>query len=99
MDLFGGNSRNNYFCSRNQANNINLKNIYYEKNSFRNYIGSCMKLVINGGQIYEANIIVENGGTLIIENDGLIQPRHNGQYLTQIGAKVSIYNGKVNYTP
>lgn len=57
------------------------------------------RLVINGGQILEADIVVESGGTLIIDHGGLVQLRHNGQYLTQIGAKVSMYNGKINYTP
>ena len=53
------------------------------------------KLVIDGGQILEASIIVESGGTLIIDHGGLVQLRHNGQYLTQIGAKVSITYGKI----
>ena len=43
VDLFGGNSRNNYICSRNQANCKNLKkHFHHEKDSFRNYIGSCI---------------------------------------------------------
>lgn len=51
------------------------------------------RLIINGGQICEANIIVENGGTLIIDHGGLIQLSHNGQYITHVGAKVSINYG------
>lgn len=53
------------------------------------------KLIIDGGQIQEADIVIENGGTLIIDNGGLIRLKHDGQYLTQVGAKVSINNGKI----
>ena len=53
------------------------------------------KLVINGGQIYEASIVVESGGTLIINHGGLVRLRHNGQYIVQVGAKVAIISGKI----
>lgn len=53
------------------------------------------KLVINGGQIYEASIVVESGGTLIINHGGLVRLKHNGQYIVQVGAKVAIICGKI----
>lgn len=53
------------------------------------------KLVINGGQILEANIVVESGGTLIIDHGGMVRLTQNGQYIAQVGAKASINNGKI----
>ena len=53
------------------------------------------KLIVDGGQIQEADIVIEDGGILIINHGGFIQLRHNGQYLTQVGAKVSINNGRI----
>ena len=56
------------------------------------------KLIVHGGQILEADIVVENGGSLIIGEGGLVRLRHNGQYQAQIGAKVTINHGKIeNY--
>lgn len=73
---------------------INNSTMIMKKNSTIR-VQSGGKLVINGGQIQEANIVVESGGTLIIDHGGLVQLRHNGQYLTQLGAKVTINNGKI----
>ena len=51
-----------------------------------------------GGQIQEADIVVESGGTLIIDQGGIVQLRTNGQYIAQVGAKVSINNGKIKHS-
>ncbi|MBQ8455763.1 MAG: hypothetical protein IJ537_10590 [Bacteroidaceae bacterium] len=53
------------------------------------------KLVVNGGQINEASIVVENGGTLIIQHGGMVRLMHNGQYIAQVGSKISIISGKI----
>ena len=53
------------------------------------------KLIIDGGQIHEANVVVESDGTLIINHGGLVRLRHNGQYQAQVGARVIINNGKI----
>ena len=54
------------------------------------------KLVIDGGQINDADITIESGGILIIDHNGLIKLRRNGLYEAQIGAKVSIIGGKID---
>lgn len=53
------------------------------------------KLAVNGGQIYEASIVVESGGTLIINHGGMVRLRHNGQYIAQAGSKMAIISGKI----
>ena len=36
-----------------------------------------------------------DGGSLIIGEGGLVRLRHDGQYRTQIGAKVTLNHGKI----
>lgn len=53
------------------------------------------KLIINGGQLNEANIIVEDGGSFTINNGGVVRIQDNGVFQTQLGAVVLINNGKI----
>lgn len=53
------------------------------------------KLIVTRGQIHEADIVIESGGTLIIDNGGIIKLRSNGKCHTEQGAKVIINNGKI----
>jgi hypothetical protein len=41
------------------------------------------------------DIVVESGGTLIINNGGIIRLRQNGQLLAEVGAIVSINQGNI----
>jgi len=41
------------------------------------------------------DIVVESGGTQIINNGGIIRLRQNGQFLAEVGAIVSINQGNI----
>lgn len=53
------------------------------------------KLIIDGGQLNEANVLVEDGGSFTINNGGVVRIQDNGVFQTQLGAVVLINNGKI----
>jgi C1A family cysteine protease len=52
-------------------------------------------LIINGGTLKDANIIVEAGGNLSMSNNGTIELSPNGQFSTENGALVNIQYGNI----
>lgn len=74
--------------------NINCSTMTMKRNAVIRVLAGG-KLIVHGGQILEADIVVENGGTLIIDDGGLVRLRHNGQYRAQTGAKVIVNSGKI----
>ncbi len=53
-------------------------------------------LIISGGTINDADVIVESGGHLTINNSGTINLSQHGDFETQFGAIVNINSGKIN---
>jgi len=54
------------------------------------------RLIINGGTINNADVIVESGGHLTINNSGTINLSQHGDFKTLVGAIVNINSGKIN---
>lgn len=54
------------------------------------------RLIINGGTINNADVIVESGGHLTINNSGTINLSQHGDFETVVGAIVNINSGKIN---
>lgn len=53
-------------------------------------------LIINGGTINNADVIVESGGHLTINNSGTINLSQHGDFKALVGAIVNINSGKIN---
>ena len=84
----------NIIIQQNGSLTLNASTIMMKSNSIIK-VKNGGKLILNGGLLSDANIVVESGGTLIINNGGIIRLRHNGQFLTEVGAIVSINQGNI----
>ena len=52
-------------------------------------------LIVNGGTLKDANIIVEAGGNLSLSNNGTIELSQNGQFSAENGALVNVQFGNI----
>ncbi len=52
-------------------------------------------LIVNGGTLKDANIIVEAGGNLSLSNNGTIELSQNGQFSAENGALINIQYGNI----
>lgn len=52
-------------------------------------------MIIDGGTIKDANVIVEAGGNLTILNNGTLELGPTGNVITELGSTLNVINGTV----